>query len=475
MSNFNRTKIVATIGPASASKAVITELVQKGVNVFRVNCSHGSHEGHAAVIARIQEVNAELNTNVAILADLQGPKIRLGEVDNGAVTIKKGTVITLTTKEMVGTAEKLYISYKKFAADVNPYDKILIDDGKLELRVLSTDGASEVQCEVIYGGVVKPRKGVNLPETVISIPSLTAKDLRDLEFILGQPVNWIALSFVRSADEILKLKGMIQYRNHPAKVIAKIEKPEALEDIDAIIRVADAIMVARGDLGVEVPIERMPMIQKQLVEKCLHAAKPVIIATQVMDSMIRNPSPTRAEITDIATAVFDGADAIMLSGETAVGKYPGKVIETLSKVIRELEQQDVIYQKSNHLDINSKHFLSDAICFNACKIAREVQAKAILCMTKSGYTAAMISSYRPKARIYVFTESKELLNAVSLMWGVRAFHYNKSVATNQSISDVQQILREKQLADKGDVLINTGSIPLNQQGKTNMIKISKIK
>lgn len=474
MSFDNRTKIIATLGPASNNNEMIRELIETGVNVFRLNFSHGTHEQHAEVIAIIHALNEELQTNVGILADLQGPKIRLGMVNNDQVVLESGQKVYLTTNEMEGTAEKLYIAYPDFAADVSSGEKILMDDGKIELQAIQTNGVDEVVAEVIYGGVVSSRKGVNLPQTNISMPTLTQKDIKDLEFVCTQNVNWIALSFVRRAEDVVKLRGALQFKNHPARIIAKIEKPEAVQNMDRIIQVSDAVMIARGDLGVELPLQRIPMIQKEIIRKCIRAAKPVIIATQMMESMMENPSPTRAEVTDVATGIFDGADALMLSGETAVGKHPVRVIETFMKVIKHIEKQGKIYNRDHVAQEESPTFLSDAICYNACRIGDDVNAKAIIGMTKSGYTAFVLSSFRPNANVYIFTESKELLNSVSLVWGVHAFYYNKFESTDDSIRDVQNILLKKGLIEQGDVVINTGSMPLHERGRTNTIKVSLI-
>lgn len=474
----HRTKIIATIGPASRSKQMITELVKAGVDIFRLNFSHGTHEEHLQVIEHIKAVNQELETSVGILADLQGPKIRLGVIkgENGAekLELKTGDIITLTTRDVANTASLLPVTYPDFARDVGSNEKILIDDGQIALQSTDSNGIDEVTAKVIYGGWVSSKKGVNLPETNLSTPSLTPKDIRDLQFILTQDVSWIALSFVRSAEEISQLKGIIRYNQHSARVIAKIEKPEAMEDIDRIIRVSDAVMMARGDLGVEMPLEKIPIMQKQVVNKCIEQAKPVIIATQMMQSMIKNPSPTRAEITDVSNAIFEGADALMLSGETAVGKYPLEVINHFMKVIKTVEQQSSIYDKHLKADPNSDTYLSDAICYNACKIAIEVQAKAILGMTTSGYTAFMLASYRPSTNIYIFTANRSMLPVLNLVWGVRAFYYNKFESTDGTIRDVQRILREKGLIGKGDIVINTGSMPIHERGRTNTIKISLI-
>ncbi len=472
---MNQTKIVSTLGPASNSPEMIRELIKAGVNVFRLNFSHGNHELHAQTIQHILAANKELGTHVGMLADLQGPKIRLGEVENGMVEIAAGDIITFTTIPQVSTKDTFYITYPDLAQDLKPGDRLLIDDGKIELRALDTNGVDTARAKVIYGGEVKPKKGCNLPDTAISAPSLTDKDKEDLEFILTQPVNWIALSFVRSSDDIVHLKGIIDYKSHPAKVIAKIEKPEALEDIDEIIRVSDAIMVARGDLGVEVPFEQVPIIQKDLTRRCIAASKPVIIATQMMESMIENSSPTRAEVTDVGNAIYDSADALMLSGETATGKHPVKVIQTFKKVIQAIEEQvDSIYNKNHVPDPEDDAFLSNTICYSAVRIAKGIEAKAIIAMTKSGSTALTLSSYRPKAHIFAFSESASLRNTVSLVWGVRAFHYDNLASTNESIQHTHQILLKHGLIEHGDVVINTGSLPLNQQGKTNTIKISTV-
>ncbi len=475
MLELNKTKIVATVGPASNDKATLRKLLEAGVNVFRLNFSHGTHEGHAEVIKFIHELNDELGTNVGILADLQGPKIRLGkEIENGEVSIESGKTITFTTQEKVGTSQELYINYEDFARDVQVGNRILIDDGKIELRVITTNGEDTVTAEIIYGGPVKPRKGVNLPDTNISIPSITPKDIRDLEFILTQPVNWVALSFVRTAEEINQLRGIIKFGNHPAKIIAKIEKPEAIQNIDRIIQVSDAIMVARGDLGVEVPLQKVPIMQKDIVKRCNQAAKPVIIATQILESMINSPAPTRAEATDAANAIFDGADAIMLSGETAAGKYPVKAIEVFTKIIQEVEKQDIIYNKEHLPSKKSKYYDYDVICYNACVTAKQLDAKALIATTHSGYTAYLLSSFRPKSNIFAFTDNEELINTLSLVWGVRTLKCPPFKNTDEGTKKVQKILKKTGYVKRGDVVVNTGSMPLNLKGKTNMIKLSRI-
>ncbi len=469
-----KTKIVATIGPASNTYEKLVELYESGVNVFRLNFSHGRHEDHQKVIEQIGLLNEQLNANISILADLQGPKLRTGLMQNNAIELIEGNTIKVTNQDVVGTKELFSVTYNQLT-DLQIGEYILIDDGKLELMVNHIIDANTLECKIISGGILSSKKGFNLPNTKISIPSLTEKDLRDFEFIVTQPVNWIALSFVRTAHDILDLKKLIQAQKSSLKVVAKIEKPEAVANIDSIIDATDAVMIARGDLGVEVAMEEMPLIQKNIIEKCIIHSKPVIIATQVMESMIDMPRPTRAEITDVANGVLDGADAIMLSGETSVGKNPAKVVQTIDRIIRRTEQEENIYHKHLLPNRKSETFLSDAICFNACTIASEVGAKAINGMTYSGYTAFMLASNRPKADIHIFTSNKNLLNTLGLIWGVDVFYYNKFVSTDESIDDIIQILKEKELVTKDDIVVSTASMPITGKGRTNMLKISLIK
>lgn len=470
-----KTKIVATIGPASNSYATLVELYQSGVNVFRLNFSHGRHEDHRQVIEHIVQLNKEHNAHVSILADLQGPKLRTGLMQNNAILLEEGKSIKVTCDDVIGTKEIFSVTYEHLATDLKTGEFILIDDGKLELQVEKILSEKIIQCKIVSGGILSSKKGFNLPDTRISLPSLTEKDRADLAFILTQPVNWVALSFVRTAKEINELKDIIQQHDSPLKVVAKIEKPEAVKNIDSIIKATDAIMIARGDLGVEVAMEEMPLIQKNIIIKSIQNARPVIIATQVMESMIDMPRPTRAEITDVANGVLDGADAIMLSGETSVGKNPAKVVQTIDRIIRRTEQEEEIYHKFQLPDKNSKTFLSDAICFNACKIASDVNAKAINGMTYSGYTAFMLASNRPKADIHIFTSNKSLLNTLDLVWGVDVFFYDKFVSTDESIDDIIQILKREKVVASDDIIVSTASMPIKGRGRTNMVKISKIK
>lgn len=474
---FHRTKIVATIGPACDTYEKMLELAKAGVNVFRLNFSHGKAEDKARILELIDRMNTEEPFNISSLADLQGPKLRVGDLQNGLLEINNGDILTFTSKEkIVGTKEKIYVSYPNLHEDVKPGDKILIDDGKIEVVVVEITPDDDVKVVVTYGGILLPKKGVNLPDTEISLPALTEKDLADLDFILEQKVDWIALSFVRKAEDIIDLKKRIAERNSTSKVIAKIEMPSALRDLRNIILESDAVMVARGDLGVELPVEKVPMAQREIIRKCIHRAKPVIVATQMMESMIDHVKPNRSEITDVANAVLEGADAVMLSAETATGKHPALVVETMRRIILEVEKTEYRYNREEDLKplAHSPSFLSDAICYNACKIAKDANADALIGMTQSGYTAFMLSSYRPKSPLYIFTKARSLVNQLSLSWGVRAFYYNEEISLDDIIFDQINILRERGFIKKDDVVINTGSTPVNLHLPTNVLKITKV-
>lgn len=466
-----KTKIVATVGPASNSKEGLLQLIKEGVDVFRLNFSHGSHEDHLMVINNIIELTEQYDIPIGILADLQGPKLRVGEIENGSLELLKGDVLTFVPEPCLGNREKIYMSYESFAEDVKVGERVLVDDGKLILEVIEIKGKA-VKLKVIHGKNISSKKGVNLPETKISLPCLTEKDLNDLEFILTQPVNWIALSFVREASDIEELKALIDEHSHYAKVIAKVEKPEAVKNIKAIVSAADAVMVARGDLGVEVPMEKLPAIQKDIIKKCLQKSKPVIVATQMMESMISNPSPTRAEITDVANAVLDGADAVMLSGETSVGAHPELVVKAMIKIIGEAENHYELIGKRPKPHRHSVTYFSDTICLSAAKIAEDIKAKAILGITVAGYTAFRVSSYRPKTDIYIFSSVRPMLGTMNLVWGVKAFYYDKFSSTDETIEDLCEILKDKKLLKEGDVIINTMSMPLNKRFRTNTLKIT---
>lgn len=474
--NAHRTKIVATVGPACDTYEKLLGLVKAGVNVFRLNFSHGAHEDKAKIITYIREINTKEPYNIAILGDLQGPKLRVGEMENGGIDVAEGDILTFTNEKCIGTKEKIYVSYPNLHKDVKLGNIILIDDGKLEVVVKDIEKNGDVKVQVTLGGKLSSKKGINLPDTKISLPALTEKDLADLEFIIDQQLDWVALSFVRNVKDIVILRNKLDERKSKTKIIAKIEKPEAIVNIRDIIVESDGIMVARGDLGVELPVEKVPLIQKDIIRKCIHRAKPVIVATQMMESMIDRVKPNRSEITDVANAVLEGADAVMLSGETATGMHPALVVQTMVKIINEVESKEYRYNREDDLEPqpHSPSFLSDAICYNACKIARDVNADALVGMTQSGYTAFMLSSYRPKSPLYIFTKEKTLVNQLSLSWGVRAFFYNEEESLDDIIFDQIQILKERGFIKSGSTVVNTGSTPIHLHLPTNMLKITKV-
>jgi pyruvate kinase len=449
--------------------------VKAGVNVFRLNFSHGSHEDKSQIIEHIRNINKTEPYNIAILGDLQGPKLRVGEIENNALPVVAGDILTFTNEKCVGTLERIYVSYPNLAGDVKIGNIILIDDGKIEVEVVDILRNGNVKVEVTLGGTLSSKKGINLPDTKISLPALTEKDLADLNFIIDQQLDWVALSFVRNVKDIVILRSKLEERKSKSKIIAKIEKPEAIANIRDIIVESDAIMIARGDLGVEMPVEKVPMIQKDIIRKCLHRAKPVIVATQMMESMIDRVKPNRSEITDVANAVLEGADAVMLSGETATGNHPALVVETMRKIITEVEKE---YRYNREEDLkpqpHSPSFLSDAICYNACKIARDVNADAVIGMTQTGYTAFMLSSYRPKAPLFIFSKERTLLNQLSLSWGVRAFYYAEEQSLDAIFDDQIHILKERGFINTGDTIINTGSTPVQLHLPTNVLKITNV-
>jgi pyruvate kinase len=468
-----KTKIVATLGPASNTAAVLKEMFIQGVNVCRLNFSHGTHEDHLQNIKLIRQLNKETGLNVAILGDLQGPKIRTHEMENNGVLFEIGDVVKIITEKVVGNKERFTISYERLPLDAKPGEKLLLDDGKMIMEVISTDG-KEVTAVVLNGGILSSKKGVNLPNTKISMPSLTEKDKKDLKFAIEHDLDWIALSFVRSARDIIELKEIIAQNNVKAKVISKIEKPEAIADIDAIIAESDAVMVARGDLGVEIPYQNVPLIQKMLINKCRLNAKPIIVATQMMESMIENITPSRAEVNDVANAVLDGADAVMLSGETSVGKHPIEVIKTMSNIVREMETFEGIYNKEELPEKNQDRFITDSICFNAVRLAQRTETDAIITMSFSGYTAYKIASQRPTAPVFVFTSNRAILTQLNLIWGVQAFFYDKRISTDHTILDIKNSMKEQGLLKLGDLVINIASIPLEESGRSNMLKLSYV-
>lgn len=474
MKKFNRTKIVATMGPATADIAVLESMFNEGLDICRINFSHGDYSAVEKTISNIRELNKKLNRHVGILGDLQGPKLRIGMVKDNGVTLVNGEDITITTKELEGDDTILYITYPQFPQDVKVGETVLIDDGKIHLKVLETNGKDHVRCRITVGGHLSSKKGVNLPNTKISLPCLTVKDIRDLDFALNHDFDWIGLSFVRSVTDIVELKDIIKNRGKRTRVIAKIEKPEAIREIDNIIDVTDGIMVARGDLGVELPMERVPLLQKMIVNKCIEIGKPVIIATQMMESMITSFTPTRAEVNDVANAVMDGADAVMLSAETSVGKFPVKVIEMMRKIITEVEELDSIYFKEHTPQIKTITYITDSICYNACALAHHAGAQAIISMTNSGYTAFKLSSHRPKAPVFIFTDNLSLLTTLSLVWGVRGFYYDKYESTDQTIDDLKDFVKNRGLLKNDDLVINIASMPMKEKGRTNMMKLSYI-
>lgn len=472
----HRTKIVATVGPACDTYDKLLELVQCGVNVFRLNFSHGSHEDKLQIIEHIRKINSTEPYNIAILGDLQGPKLRVGEMEGGGIDVVAGDVLTFTNEKLVGNKDRIYVSYQGLHKDVKLGNKILIDDGKIEVQVKDILKNGDVQVQVTMGGKLSSKKGINLPDTKISLPALTDKDLVDLEFIIEQNLDWVALSFVRSVKDIIILRNKLQERQSKSKIIAKIEKPEALTNIRDIIVESDGIMIARGDLGVELPVEQIPLIQRNIIKKCLHRAKPVIVATQMMESMMDRNKPNRSEITDVANAVLEGTDAVMLSGETATGQNPRLVVETMRKIIVEVERTEYNYNLEEVLvpQPHSPSFLSDAICYNGCKLAGDVQADALVGMTASGYTGFVLSSYRPKSPLFIFTKERSVVNQLSLSWGVRAFHYAEENSLDDIIFDQIDILKERGFVKPGHVVVSTGSTPIHLHLPTNTIKITKV-
>lgn len=462
------------MGPASWHKEVMKDMINEGVNVFRVNFSHGDYETHRRTIRLVKELNEEFNCKTAVLADLQGPKLRIGDVEDGAI-INEGDVLTFTTNKVRGTAKLVYINYQQFPQDVNAGERILLDDGKLMCEVLETNKKDTVVTKVIQGGPLKSKKGVNLPNTKVSLPCLTKKDLEDVVVAMEEGVEWIGLSFVRDAADVQELRKVINDFGSFAKIVSKIEKPEAVVDIDNIIDATDAIMVARGDLGVEIPYSSVPMVQKMIVAKCHLKAKPCIIATQMMESMIDSQSPTRAEVNDVANSVCDGADAVMLSGETSVGKFPAKVVQTMANIVSHVESTfGVKPNVENEPSVKNERYITKTICYNAAKIADQIDAAAILTMTFSGYTALKIAGHRPKTKIIVFTANRQIMNQMSLVWGVEAFFYDKMESTDKSFNDIKAILKESGTVKEGDLIVNIASMPIEERGFTNMLKISAI-
>ena len=470
-----QTKIIATIGPATSSPEMLEQLLLAGMNVVRINASHGDHGVHKETINNIRKLDEELGSNTSILVDLQGPKLRVGEIKGDQMLLEPGSELLIRVGEEEGSKGVIYTNYESFAKDVKPGEPVLLDDGKLKLEVVSSDSKSEVVCKVVYGGVLKPRKGLNLPETKISLPCITAKDKIDLEFALENEVDWIGLSFVRSSNDIKQLRKIIKGENKHAKIVAKIEKPEAVADLENIIDVTDAVMIARGDLGVEVPMEDVPLLQREIIEKCRLASRPVIVATQMMESMIESSTPTRAEVNDVATAVLDGADAVMLSAETSVGEFPVHAVQAMCSIIKKMEaNNDRAFNERPPYNPDDDRFITDSICYNACRLARRTKAAAIVTMTYSGYTAVHVSSQRPKAHIFMFTSNKQVLSQMSLVWGVEAIYYSKMVSTDHTIADIKYILFKHGKVKDKDFVVHMASMPINDAGMTNMLKLSRV-
>ncbi len=475
MPNTKKTKIVATLGPATSTKEVLLKMMEAGVNVFRINFSHADHEAVRERVQMIRDLNKEHGYAVGILGDLQGPKLRVGVMKSEVVVQPGDELVFATGESFHGDVNRVYMNYEHFPRDVKEGERILLDDGKLIFEVLSTDGEKEVRVKVIQGGPLRSKKGVNLPQTNISLPALTEKDIVDAKFACELQVDWMALSFVRHSRDLMELQQLIkEHSEYKIPIVAKIEKPEAVTNIDKIVAYCDGLMVARGDLGVEVPAQEVPLIQKQLVLKAKKARIPVIIATQMMETMITSLTPTRAEVNDVANSVMDGADAVMLSGETSVGQYPVQVIEKMASICRSVEDSDLITVPHSAPHIRTKRYITKSVCYHAAKMADEISAKAITTMTNSGYTAFQISAWRPAAYILTFTNNDRILTQLSLLWGVKAFKYDRFVSTDETIKDVNEMARQKGYVEKGDFLINLAAMPVTDKGMVNTLRVSEV-
>lgn len=475
MNTIKKTKIVATLGPATASAEVIEKMILAGVNVFRVNFSHADYQDVSKRIQMIRQVDQKLNTNTAILGDLQGPKLRVGEMEEGVEVQPGDRVLFSTEAPFVGNAQKAYMNYKNFPKDVAKGERILLDDGKLIFEVTQTNKKNEVEAVVIQGGPFKSKKGVNLPNTKISLPALTKKDIEDAKFIFTQDIDWIALSFVRYSQDLIALKELMEaHCDRKIPIISKIEKPEAIENIDKIIAYSDGLMVARGDLGVEVPAQEVPLIQKKLVLLAKNGRIPIIIATQMMETMIDSLTPTRAEVNDVANSVMDGADAVMLSGETSVGKYPVEVIQTMANILTAVENSELIEVPHTPPTIRTKRFITKSICYHAAHLANDIEASAICTLTNSGYTAYQISAWRPLSHVLVFTSNRNILNQLNLLWGVKAFYYNNLNSTDKTVEEINQIAFEKGYVEKEDMIVNLTAMPIESKGMVNTLRVSII-
>jgi pyruvate kinase len=472
---FKKTKIIATLGPASSSKEMIKKLIKSGVDVLRVNFSHATHDEVERIVDDVNDLRKELGSNVTLLGDLQGPKIRIGELEND-IELKKNQSLSICSNLSESNGiDKIFISYPSFAKDVKPGENILVDDGKLIFKVISTNKKDTVDIKVVQEGVLKPRKGVNLPNTKISQPALTEKDIDDAKFAVKKSFDWIALSFVRSKKDVLQLRELIESQcDYHIPIISKIEKPQAIEKIDSIIKVSNGIMVARGDLGIEIPAEEVPLNQKKIVAKCKKRGIPVVIATQMMESMIDSLTPSRAEVNDVANSVMDGADAIMLSGETSMGKYPCEVVKKIGDIIHGVEDSPLIKIPVDLPEIKSDRLITKSICKNAATIANEIGASAICTLTNSGYTGWQISSWRPSALVIVFTSNKKILTQMNLLWGVKGVYYNNFESTDKTVEEVNSLALENKYIKKGDFVINLAAMPIYEKGQVNTLRITKI-
>ena len=475
MKHSKKTKIVSTLGPATSSKDTLRSMMQNGVNIFRINFSHADYEDVKERVKMIRDLNKEENFNTGILADLQGPKLRVGVMKEDVVATEGEHIKFKTGKPFEGTTDAVYMNYDTFPQDVKAGEKILLDDGKLIFEVVKTNQKDEVEAKVLQGGPLKSKKGVNLPNTNISLPAMTEKDIEDAKFACSLQVDWFALSFVRFASDLKLLQNLIKENSeHKIPIIAKIEKPEGVKNIDKIIAYCDGLMVARGDLGVEIPAQEVPLVQKKLVQKAKEARVPVIIATQMMETMITSLTPTRAEVNDVANSVMDGADAVMLSGETSVGKYPVQVIRKMCEIIKSVENSPLIRVPHRAPHIKTKRYITKAVCYHAATMANEINATSIHTLTNSGYTAFQISAWRPVAHVLAFTSNKRILTQLSLLWGVRAFYYDKFESTDKTIEDVNKIAMKHEYLNEGDYSINLASMPIDKKGMVNTLRVSRV-
>ena len=473
--DYRRTKVVSTIGPASNSPEMIEKLIRAGVDVFRLNFSHGTYEQHKENIKNIRNISKKIKPSVGILLDLQGPKIRVGTVEDGGIFLKDGQIFNIQVTDCIGAGNTVSTSYKKLIEDVTIGDRILLDDGLLEVEVINIE-KSTVVTKVIVGGILTSRKGINLPNVNLSIPALTEKDRQDLDFAIKNDIDFIALSFVRKPQDILDLLRVLEDHNKFIPVIAKIEKPEAVKNINEIIELAWGIMVARGDLGVELKVEEVPAIQKAIVKKCNKLGKQVIIATQMLDSMIRNPRPTRAEASDVANAVLDGADAVMLSGETAAGKYPIESVDTMVNIINKIEGRYFVKKefKKKKLNRYPMHSVSDAVSYSAVNIAKNIDAKLICVITHTGKTARQIARFKSYHPILAITDDPKVPSKMALTWGVHCSLIDKIERTEECLSLIEEKIEESEFLENDDLIIITAGMPTLERNSTNMIKVHQV-